>query len=130
MGIGFEQEQEIEKARKKIGKGAHFIITQPIFDAETSCQTLRSFQKKGIIVIPSVLPLVSFKNAEYLHYEVPGIIIPDDILYRMEQKKGKEAEKEGIHIAKEIFARLQPCSNGVLLIPPLGKYHLLESILS
>lgn len=130
MGIGFEQEEEIEKARKKIGKGAHFIITQPIFDTEASCQTLRSFQKKGIIVIPSVLPLVSFKNAEYLHYEVPGIVIPDDILYRMEQKKGKEAEKEGIHIAKEIFARLQPCSNGVLLMPPLGKYNLLESILS
>jgi len=130
MGIGFEEEQEVEKARKKLEKGAHFIVTQPVFDTRASCQTLRAFQTQGILVMPSILPLVSFKNAEYLHYEVPGIVIPRDILYRMEQKKGIEAEKEGVYIAKEILADLKSCSNGILLMPPLGKYGLLEEILA
>lgn len=130
MGIGFEEDQEIEKAKIKLQKGAHYIITQPIFDVGASCLTLQSFQKKGILVIPSVLPLVSFRNAEYLHYEVPGIVIPEDIRKRMEQKKGKEAEKEGVAITREILAQLKPCSNGILLMPPLGKYYLLEDILS
>jgi len=130
MGIGFEEDQEIEKAKIKLQKGAHYIITQPIFDVDTSCMTLQSFQKKGIMVIPSVLPLVSFRNAEYLHYEVPGIVIPENIRKRMEQKTGKEAEKEGVAITKEILAQLKPCSNGILLMPPLGKYYLLEDILS
>jgi len=130
MGIGFKEDQEIEKAKIKLQKGAHYIITQPIFDVGASCSTLQSFQKRGIMVIPSVLPLVSFRNAEYLHYEVPGIVIPEDIRRRMEQKKGKEAEKEGIAITKEILSQLKPCSNGILLMPPLGKYYLLEEILS
>jgi homocysteine S-methyltransferase len=130
LGIGFEEDREIEKARNKLKKGAHFIVTQPIFDVGASCQTLLSFKKRGIKVMASLLPLVSFKNAEYLHYEVPGISIPKDILYRMEQKKGKEAEKEGILIAKEIQARLQQCCHGLLLMPPMGKYHLLEDILA
>ena len=130
MGIGFEGREEIEKAKNKLRKGAHFIITQPIFDVDASCSTLRSFQKKGILVIPSVLPLVSSRNAEYLHFEVPGIKIPEDIRKRMETKRGKEAEVEGIVIAREIIAQLKPCSNGILLMPPLGKYYLLEDILS
>ncbi len=130
MGIGFEEAQEIEKAKSKLQKGAHYIITQPIFDVDASCLTLQSFQKKGFLVIPSVLPLVSFRNAEYLHYEVPGIVIPEDLRKRMEQKKGKEAEKEGVSITKDIIAQLKPCSNGILLMPPLGKYYLLEDILS
>jgi 5,10-methylenetetrahydrofolate reductase len=130
MGIGFEEDQEIEKAKIKLQKGAHYIITQPIFDVDASCLTLQSFQKKGILVIPSVLPLVSFRNAEYLHYEVPGIVIPEDLRRRMEQKKGKEAEKEGAAIAREILAQLKPCSNGILLMPPLGKFYLLEDLLS
>ncbi len=130
MGIGFEEDHEIEKAKSKLRKGAHYIITQPIFDVEASCPTLQSFQKKGILVIPSVLPLVSYRNAEYLHYEVPGIVIPEDIRKRMQQKKGKGAEKEGVAIAKEIVAQLKSCSNGILLMPPLGKYYLLEEIFS
>lgn len=130
MGIGFEEAQEIKKAKSKLQKGAHYIITQPVFDVSASCTTLRSLQKKGVLVIPSVLPLVSFRNAEYLHYEVPGIVIPEDFRKRMEQKKGKDAEKEGISIAREIIAQLKPCSNGILLMPPLGKYYLLEDILS
>ncbi len=130
MGIGFEEGHEIEKAKNKIRKGAHYIITQPIFDVAASCPILQSFQQKGILVIPSVLPLVSFRNAEYLHYEVPGIAIPEDIRKRMEQKKGKDAEKEGISIAREIISQLKPCSNGILLMPPLGKYYLLEEIFS
>ncbi len=130
MGIGFEEDKEVEKAKSKLQKGAHYIITQPVFDVGASCLTLQSLQKKGILVIPSVLPLVSFRNAEYLHYEVPGIVIPEDLRKRMEQKKGKEAEKEGVSIAREIIAQLKPCSNGILLMPPLGKYYLLEDILS
>jgi len=130
MGIGFEEAQEIEKAKSKLQKGAHYIITQPVFDVNASCSTLQSLQKKGILIIPSVLPLVSFRNAEYLHFEVPGIVIPEDLRKRMEQKKGKDAEKEGVSIAREIIAQLKPCSNGILLMPPLGRYYLLEDILS
>lgn len=130
MGIGLNEKKEIEIAIKKIKTGAHFVITQPIFDIKKSHKSLDKLKKLGISVIASVLPLVSFRNAEYLHYEVPGIFIPKEHLKRMEEKKGAEAEKEGISIAKEIIAGLKHHCEGILLMPPFAKFHLIEEIFS
>lgn len=130
MGIGFDEEKELKIARNKIKKGAHFIITQPIFDVKRSLKTLEAVKSSGISVIASVLPLVSFRNAEYVHYEVPGILIPQIYLKRMEQKKGRDAEKEGISIAKEVIKELKPVCDGILLMPPFAKFDIIKEILS
>ncbi len=131
IGIGMgSSTKDIEMAIEKIKKGAHFIITQPIFDLELARKNLSLLQQKGIPVIASILPLVSFRNAEYIHYEVPGISIPEELLHRMEKTKAREGEKEGILIAREIFKELKSLANGILFMPPLGKFYLVEEILS
>lgn len=130
MGIGEEPEKELAVAKRKAEKGAHFVVTQPVFDVEASRDVLESLREKGLFVIASVLPLVSFRNAEYIHYEVPGISIPEPLLRRMETKRGREAEKAGVAIAREIIQALRPLASGLLLMPPLGRYRLLEDILT
>ena len=130
MGICEEEEKNWKIARQKIKKGGHFIITQPVFDIKRAKKTLNSIKEAGIPVIVSILPLISSRNAEYIHYEVPGITIPPIFLKKMDMKRGREGEKEGVAIAKEIIKELKPFANGVLFMPPLGKFYLVEEILS
>lgn len=119
---------EIERLKRKIDKGAHFIITQPIYEISPLEKTIEEIKTLGAPVIVSVMPFTSFKNAEYLHYEVPGVIVPEIFLKRMENKKGKEGEKEGAKIAKEVIKDLRKVVDGILVIPPLNKIHMLEDI--
>ncbi|MFQ6091707.1 MAG: bifunctional homocysteine S-methyltransferase/methylenetetrahydrofolate reductase [bacterium] len=130
MGTGFEDESEIGRIEKKIEKGAHYIMTQPVFDLEGSRKVLEALKELGVPLLLSILPLVSSKNAEYIHYEVPGITVPEKYLKRMEGKRGKEGEKEGVSIARELLKELGPVADGILLIPPFNKFHLIEEILS
>lgn len=132
IGMGFDPEgdSEIERVQRKIEKGAHFVVTQPIFDVAHHQAKLLQLKEYGIPIIISLLPLVSSQNAEYIHYEVPGITIPQDYLQRMEGKKGKDGEKEGIAITKEVLKEVRQYANGILLIPPFNRFYLVEEILS
>jgi methionine synthase I (cobalamin-dependent)/5,10-methylenetetrahydrofolate reductase len=129
LGIGSNREKELNAARSKIRKGAHFVITQPVFQIQESARTLEDLHEAGIPVILSIMPLVSGRNAEYVHFEVPGISIPQNYLGRMEGTEGSEGEQEGIRIAREIIQALRPLCSGILYMPPLGKYHLIAEFL-
>jgi len=129
LGIGSDPEKEVEAARQKTAKGAHFVITQPVFHVRESVRTLEGLREAGIPVILSVMPLVSGRNAEYIHFEVPGINIPDNYLKRMEGTEGKSGERQGVKIAREIIRELRPLCSGILLMPPLERFRLLEEIL-
>ena len=129
LGIGTDRVKELETARVKAGKGAHFVITQPVFEIKESSRTLEDLREAGIPVILSIMPLVSGRNAEYIHYEVPGISIPRNYLGRMEGSEGSAGEREGIRIAREIIHELRPLCSGILYMPPLGKYHLIAELL-
>jgi len=115
---------------KKINQGAHFVVTQPVFNLASCWPRLEELKKKNIPVIVGALPLTSFKQAEYFHYEVPGIIIPEKFLARLEKLKAKEAEKEGVKITIELINELKPAINGILLMISFNKLYLLEEIMA
>ncbi len=121
--------KEIEKLKGKIEKGVNFIQTQPIFNPNRFIEVANKIKKFKTPILPSILPLLNWKNAEYLHYEVPGIEIPKEYLMRMKGKTGKEGEKEGVAIAREILKKITNYANGVLIIPPFNKLHLVKQIL-
>jgi homocysteine S-methyltransferase len=81
-------------------------------------------------VLIGVLPLVSYKNAEFLHNEVPGMQIPEPIRERMRKATpGAEARKEGVNIAREMLFSVRDRVQGAYLMPPLGKYELALEVL-
>ncbi len=129
LGIGSNPDRELEAARQKTSKGAHFVITQPVFHIRESVRTLEGLRDAGIPVILGIMPLVSGRNAEYIHYEVPGISIPEPYLKRMEGTEGRSGEQEGVKIAREIIRELRPVTSGILIMPPLERFRLLEEIL-
>lgn len=120
------QKMEVQVARlaKKVENGACFAQTQPIYDLERFEQMMEQTAHLGIPVLPGVLPLVSGRNAEFLHNEVPGITIPDSIRERMAGKVGEEGVKEGLAIAREFIEAALGKVGGFYLIPPFGKYEI------
>jgi homocysteine S-methyltransferase len=75
-----------------------------------------------IPVLVGILPLVSERNAEFLHNEVPGITLPDDVRRRMKGKSGPAGVREGMAIARELIASAK--AGGWYLMPPFGKVEL------
>jgi homocysteine S-methyltransferase len=101
-----------------------------VFQAELLERMIEHTSRLGMPVLLGVLPLVSHKNAEYLHNEVPGMTIPEPIRERMRKAApGVEARKEGVRIAREMLFALRDRVQGAYLMPPLGKYELALEVL-
>ncbi|WP_033302213.1 bifunctional homocysteine S-methyltransferase/methylenetetrahydrofolate reductase [Sediminispirochaeta bajacaliforniensis] len=115
-------DSEVERAWKKAEAGAEYFITQPVFDVELLSTFLDKVKGTGKPVIAGIWPLASYRNALFLHYEVPGISIPADLQERMKKHDTKEgAMEEGILIAREIIAKIRGRVAGVQVSPPFGR---------
>ena len=119
-----KMEGQVQRLAKKVANGAQFAQTQPIYDLERLDRMLELTAALGIPILPGVLPLVSGRNAEFLHNEVPGIVIPDHIRARMAGKTGDDGVREGLAIAREFIAAAIDRVGGFYLIPPFGKYQI------
>ncbi|MEN7974051.1 MAG: bifunctional homocysteine S-methyltransferase/methylenetetrahydrofolate reductase, partial [Verrucomicrobiota bacterium] len=137
IGVGanpcaVEPERELQHYQNKINAGAEYAITQPIFDPEALFRFLDAAEAKGgsIPVVAGVWPLVSFRNAEFLANEVPGVEIPEKILERMSHAKTKEdGRKLGIEIAREIRDAIADRVAGYQVSAPFGIVDLALQVL-
>lgn len=118
-------EEEISRLKQKIEAGAEYILTQPVFNINLLSKLLERIKEFKIPVMCGILPLASYRNAEFLNNEVPGMSIPKDIRDQMRKViTGEEARKVGIKIAQEILMQVKTMVQGAYLMPPLGKYEL------
>lgn len=126
-----DQEDEARRLKEKIAGGAHFVMTQPIFDADVWTNFLKVYgeEKLPIPVMIGILPLQSSRHAEFLHNEVPGITLTDAARERM-RLAGKDGRKEGIAMAQELLLQLQPQAEGVYLMPSFGRYEVAAEVIS
>ena len=137
IGVGanpcaVEPKRELQHYLNKINAGAEYAITQPIFNPEALLRFMDAAEAKGgsIPVVAGVWPLVSFRNAEFLANEVPGVEIPDAILERMSHAKTKEdGRRLGIEIAREIRDRIADRVAGYQVSAPFGIVDLALQVL-
>jgi methylenetetrahydrofolate reductase (NADPH) len=102
---------EAIRAEKKINAGAQFIQTQPIFDYNHFTEWLEALDKRNLLdkvyVLAGLVPLKSAKAAHMMG-EVPGVVIPPEIVKRMDEAGDKEGQQgEGVAIALEIIEKLK-----------------------
>lgn len=122
-------DEEIRRFEWKVEAGAEYAITQPVFDTEQLRSFIDRIAHVKIPIVAGIWPLVSFRNAEFLHNEVPGVNVTPEILDRMRvaSEKGKdEAREEGIKIARESLLEVRDVIAGVQVSAPFGnvKYAL------
>jgi homocysteine S-methyltransferase len=118
-------ERELARLDLKKRAGAELVMTQPVYDPAVLDRFLRDVAPLGLPVLIGILPLASHKNAEFLHNEVPGMQIPDDVRARMKSAgSGRTARKEGIAIAREMLSLVRDKVAGAYIMPPLGRYDM------
>jgi methionine synthase I (cobalamin-dependent)/5,10-methylenetetrahydrofolate reductase len=124
-------ESEIKNLHRKLTAGADFILTQPVFDPPAAHQFLDRYTKMhGPLNVPLLvgfLPLVNERHAAFLHHEVPGISIPDEIRRRLAEA-GENAPRTGIKIAIELINQVRPWAQGVYLMPAFSRYDYVAEI--
>jgi methionine synthase / methylenetetrahydrofolate reductase(NADPH) len=115
-------EAQISRLERKLAAGASYVMTQPVFDCHLVKTVYERTRQLGVPIFTGVWPLLNGRNTEFLHNEVPGIIIPDSIRSRMAGKEGIEGRRIGTAIAKEVAESILNYFPGVYLITPFLAY--------
>src|SRR6266513_2866888 len=120
-------DHEIDRFRQKIEAGAHVAMSQPLYDRQT---LERFFLKTGPLPIPfllGVLPLQSSRHAEFMHNEVPGIVVPLPLRDRM-REAGEKGIAEGLAQSRELLTETKHLVQGVYLMPSFGRYEVVAEL--
>jgi len=127
--VADDLDNEIARFHAKVEAGAHFAMTQPLFDPEHWHAFLKNLGgKPAIPVLIGVWPLNSYKQALRLNNEVPGIMIPEPLLKSMEAA-GVAARERGFAVAREMLAWARSELAGAYLIPPFKRYEEILEVL-
>ncbi len=125
-----DYERELRRLAHKRDAGAELVMTQPVYDPVVLDRFLHDVKPLGLPVLVGLLPLASYRNAEFLHNEVPGMSIPEDIRERMRRAgSGAEGRAEGVKIAREMLSAVKDRVDGAYIMPPFGRYGLALEVL-
>jgi len=110
--FGAPPKYEAIRAEKKINAGAQFIQTQPIFDYDRFTDWLEALDKRNLLhkvyILAGLVPLKSARAAHFMADEVPGVVIPPEIVKRMDEAGDKEGQQEtGVAITLELIEKLK-----------------------
>ena len=130
IGVGLNPyalnaDEELHRFEMKLRAGASFAFTPPVFDVkqlETFLERMKS-TAGHIPVLAAICPLTSYRNAEFMNNEVPGISVPQAVMERMrEADTGERARSEGVKIAQETLLSIRDLVQGVQITAPFGRY--------
>ncbi len=124
-------DRAVSRLEKKIEHGADYFISQPVYSKEKIVEIYEATKHLETPIYIGIMPLTSFRSAEFLHHEVPGIKLSDEVLERMKACNGdkvREAE-EGLAIAKELLDTATQYFNGIYLITPFLRYEITSQLM-
>ncbi len=121
-------DREIERFHRKVRAGARWVQTQPVYDLGQLDRFLVRAGGSPVPVLVGLLPLHSFRHAEFLHNEVPGITIPDEVRGRL-RDAGDRALRMGIEMAQALVHEARRRYAGVYLMPSFGRFEVVAEVL-
>lgn len=113
----------IRRLEKKIDSGMNYFITQPVYSKEKIKAVYEATKHLNVPFFIGIMPITSYNNALFLHNEVPGIKLSEEILTQFEAvKNDKEKTRElSISICKELIDTVHEYFNGLYLITPFQR---------
>ena len=126
--VAEDPDREIERMRRKIDAGARWFQTQPVYDLDLLDRFLDRAGGCPVPLVVGVLPLHSFRHAEFLHNEVPGITIPDPVRARL-RSAGDRALRVGIDMARALVQKIRERNAGAYLMPSFGRFEVVAEVL-
>jgi homocysteine S-methyltransferase len=122
-----DTETEWDRLERKLAAGADLVMTQPLYGLgqveAMFTEARRRFGGRGFPVplLLGVLPLQSSRHAEFLHNEVPGITIPDEVRSAM-QAAGDRGSEVGLEQSLVLLGAVGDDVAGTYIMPSFGRY--------
>lgn len=121
----------IERINRKQNAGASYLLTQPIYDnkALENLETIK--ENTSIKILGGIMPLVSYKNAQFLQNEIAGIHVPENVcnMFRKDMNR-LEAEQVGISVATEMALKVKDIVDGIYLMTPFNRAEMIGKIIN
>ncbi len=123
-------DEELDRTIRKIKQGAEFILTQPVYEIDRFKLLLDAVREYSIPVLVGIMPLTSYKMAEFMHNEVPGMSIPLWIREKLQKAASKEEARDlGFSIARDTLAGVRDWVQGTYIMMPAGNHRHVGRIL-
>lgn len=120
---------EADRLARKRDEGAHLVYTQPIFDEQALDTAVSAARRVGLPLLFGLLPLRSSRHCEFMHNEVPGIRIPEEIRARIADLSDGDARRFGLDVARRFLIRARAGTDGVYVMPPFGNHKTAAAVL-
>jgi methionine synthase / methylenetetrahydrofolate reductase(NADPH) len=125
--VADDLELELDRFHRKLEAGADYVMCQPLYDMEQLTAFLNRVGKIPVPFLLGVMPLQSYRHAEFLHNELPGVTIPDGLRERM-RLAGDQGIQEGIRQSQEFLSDAQAYCDGTYLMPSFGRYEMVAQL--
>ena len=122
-------DNQFKKLESKLSAGAHFVMTQPVFDVSTVKMCASKLSQFGVPVFFGIMPILNEKNAEFLHNEVPGINIPTEIRKAFTGLDRKAAYELSIEHSLRLREAILEHFRGLYLITPFQRTDFIEPLI-
>lgn len=123
-------DKEIERMKRKCEAGADYFLTQPIYSKEDVARIAYVKERVDTRILCGIMPLVSYRNANYMKNEVFGIHVPEEIVARYHKDMSREeGEAVGISIALEIAEQLRELADGYYFMVPFNRASMICTIM-
>lgn len=125
--VGKSPEVEIDALNQKVGAGARFFITPPLFDVSAMEPYMMKLKSTQPAIIPTVLLLKSLGMARYMARNMSHIRIPERFVERIQGAGDKV--RECIQIAAEVVTSIKRAGYPGVMLATLGWENRLADIL-
>jgi methionine synthase / methylenetetrahydrofolate reductase(NADPH) len=134
IGVAFSYrpaspEVQLRRLERKAALGAHYVMTQPFFAAAEVEAMMEKTSHLDLLIFPGIFPLISARNADFLHNEVPGISIPESLrkqLWKYEQVE--DQRRVAMEFTRELVESISSFVDGLYFVSPLNKWEVANDL--
>jgi homocysteine S-methyltransferase len=120
-------EYELDWYYQKVEAGADFAITQPLYNIEQLDRFFDRVPNPTIPTVVEIMPLQSYRHAEFCHNELAGVVIPEEHLAKMKQA-GERGIEVGFELAHQFLLDVFDRVDGVLFVPSFHRYEMVAEL--
>jgi len=112
---------ELKRAFTKLENGISCFLTQAIYTKTAVENLIKATETLKVPLFAGIMPIVGYKNAQFINNEVPGININEETIEMFRDKSREVAENIGIDICMDIISEIYPYVSGFYLMTPLKR---------
>lgn len=120
----------MDVAKEKIESGMQGFFTQPVFDVRAIENLQRAKEELKVPIMGGILPVISYRNAEFMNNEIPGIYVSDEIKNKYLDKSREECTELAIEVSSKIAKDISSIVDGYYIITPFKRVDIVTELIS